>query len=85
VVKRGQAHLREKGIAIAKIRGLDGLSRADAHAVEQTLINFYGLGKDGGTLINKINSISKINNPTKYEQGLIRGSEILKKAGYEGF
>lgn len=70
---------------ITKIRGLEGLSRADARAVEQTLIDFHGLGKDGGTLINKINSISKVKNPTKYEQGLIRGAELLKKAGYEGF
>ena len=63
VVRRGQAHLREKGIVITKIRGLEGLSRADARAVEQTLIDFHGLGKDGGTLINKINSISQIKNP----------------------
>jgi len=32
-----------------------------------------------------INSISSVKNPTKYEQGLIRGAELLKKAGYEGF
>jgi filamentous hemagglutinin len=85
IVKRGQAHLREKGIVITKIRGLDNISRADARAVEQTLIDYHGLEKDGGTLINKINSISSIKNPTKYEQGLIRGAELLKKAGYEGF
>ncbi|WP_131198556.1 hypothetical protein [Phytopseudomonas dryadis] len=85
IVKRGQAHLREKGIVIDKIEGLQNLSRADARAVEQTLIDFHGLGKDGGTLINKINSISKINNLTQYEQGLIRGAELLKRAGYEGF
>ncbi|UOB24268.1 hemagglutinin repeat-containing protein [Pseudomonas orientalis] len=85
IVKRGQAHLREKGITIDRIEGLQNLSRADARAVEQTLIDYHGLGKDGGTLINKINSISSVKNPTKYEQGLIRGAELLKKAGYEGF
>ncbi|MEE4371035.1 hypothetical protein V2J98_05460 [Pseudomonas alliivorans] len=85
VVKRGQAHLRQKGITIDRIEGLQNLSRADARAVEQTLIDYHGLGKDGGTLINKINSISSVKNPTKYEQGLIRGAELLKKAGYEGF
>lgn len=85
IVKRGQAHLRQKGIVVSKIRGLDNISRADARAVEQTLIDYHGLGKDGGTLINKINSISSVKNPTKYEQGLIRGAELLKKAGYEGF
>ena len=85
IVKRGQAHLRQKGIVVSKIRGLDNISRADARAVEQTRIDYHGLGKDGGTLINKINSISSVKNPTKYEQGFIRGAELLKKAGYEGF
>ena len=85
IVKRGQAHLREKGITIDRIEGLQNLSRADARAVEQTLIDYHGLAKDGGTLINKINSISSVKKPTKYEQGLIRGTELLKKAGYEGF
>ncbi|WP_445178667.1 two-partner secretion domain-containing protein [Pseudomonas sp. McL0111] len=85
IVKRGQAHLREKGIVIEGLPGLENLSRADARAVEQTLIDYHGLGKDGGDLINKINSISTIKNPTKYEQGLIRGAELLNKAGYEGF
>ncbi|MDU9413777.1 hypothetical protein [Pseudomonas sp. zfem005] len=66
-MKRGQAHLREKGIVITKIMGLEGLSSTDARAVEQTLIDFHGLGKDGEMLINKINSISKIKDPTKYE------------------
>ena len=68
-----------------RIEGLQNLSRAAARAVEQTLIDYDGLGKDGGTLINKINSISSIKNLTKYELGLIRGAELLKKAGYEGF
>lgn len=85
IVKRGQAHIREKGIVIEGVPGLQNLSRADARAVEQTLISYHGLGKDGGTLINKINSISSVKNQTKYEQGLIRGAELLKKAGYEGF
>lgn len=32
---------------------MDGLSRNDARAVEQTLIEVHGLGKDGGSLMNK--------------------------------
>jgi len=32
-----------------------------------------------------INFISSVKKPTKYEQGLIRVAELLKKAGYEGF
>jgi hypothetical protein len=37
---------------------MDGLSRTDARAVEQALIVSYGLGKNGGTLLNRINSIA---------------------------
>lgn len=85
IVKRGQAHMREKGIAIRRIPGLSKLSRVDARAVEQTLINYHGLGKNGGTLINKINSISAVKNPTKYEQSLVRGAELLKQYKYPGF
>jgi hypothetical protein len=44
---------------IDKIR--DGLSRADARAIEQFLINKHQLAKNGGTLLNKINSISTKN------------------------
>ncbi|WP_286906369.1 filamentous hemagglutinin N-terminal domain-containing protein [Roseovarius sp.] len=85
ILKRGQAHLRQKGIVIDQIPGMSKLSRADARAVEQTLINYHGLGKNGGTLINKINSISAVNNPTKYEQALVRGAELLKQHKYPGF
>jgi len=32
------------------------------------------VGENGGTLLNKINSISAVQNPTKYEQSLVRGA-----------
>ncbi|SCB36375.1 Haemagluttinin repeat-containing protein [Rhizobium lusitanum] len=83
VARRGAEHLRTKGIRIEQIDGLDNLSRSDARAVEQTLINYYGLGKDGGTLLNKINSISATKNPTTYEQSLIRGKELLDSVDYQ--
>jgi filamentous hemagglutinin len=85
ITKRGQAHMREKAITINGIDGLKGLSRSDARAVEQTLIEYYGLGKNGGSLMNKINSISPTKSPTKYEQALLRGAEILHSINYEGF
>jgi len=85
IVKRGQAHLRERGIIIDQIPGMANLSRADARAVEQTLINYHGLGKNGGTLINKINSISAVKNPTKYEEALVRGAMLLRQQRYPGF
>lgn len=83
VARRGAEHLRTKDIRIEQIDGLDNLSRADAKAVEQTLINYYGLGKDGGTLLNKINSISATRNPTIYEQSLIRGKALLDSVDYQ--
>lgn len=83
IARRGAEHLRTKAIRIEQIDGLDNLSRADAKAVEQTLINYYGLGKEGGTLLNKINSISATRNPTAYEQSLIRGKQLLDSVDYK--
>jgi RHS repeat-associated protein len=40
------------------INGATGLSKIQARVWEQTLINQYGLGKNGGQLLNKINSIA---------------------------
>jgi RHS repeat-associated protein len=80
---RAAAHLSEKGIVIDEIPGLSGLSRSDARSVEQVLIEKYGLGKNGGSLLNKINSISK-DNPI-YEDAIQRGTELLKQIQYPGF
>ncbi|MFC0806585.1 GIY-YIG nuclease family protein [Ensifer sp. P24N7] len=83
VLRRGREHFNAKGIEIEEIAGLDNLSRADARAVEQTLIHYYGLGKDGGMLLNRINSISPTANPTAYEQSLIRGKQLLDSVDYQ--
>jgi len=40
---------------------IHGLTRADARAIEQRLIDTIGLVKNGGTLLNKINSIAESN------------------------
>lgn len=66
--------MRASGLPIVRL--LKGLSRSDAKAVEQALIELNGLGKEGGTLLNKINSIAKTN-PT-YAQQLKRGHELLE-------
>lgn len=58
------------------------LSRSDSRAVEQALIEAHGLGKNGGTLMNKINSISKTN--PNYAKQLQRGHELLQSIGYKG-
>lgn len=80
---RSQAHQSQKGIGIQAIPGLTDISRDDARAVEQVLIEYYGLGKNGGSLLNKINSIA-VYNP-KYANALVRGAGILKSVNYEGF
>lgn len=40
------------------VKGGTNLNKIDARIMEQNLINKYGLGKNGGQLYNKINSIS---------------------------
>jgi hypothetical protein len=37
----------------------EGLTKIDARISEQLMINDYGLQKNGGLLLNKINSISE--------------------------
>ena len=78
LARRSAEHLATKGIQIEKLLG--NLSRADARAVEQALIEIHGLGKEGGTLLNQINSIAS-SNPAYAEQ-LQRGYELLRSVGY---
>jgi hypothetical protein len=80
--RRAAAHLRLKGIEISNIRGLSNLSMYDAKAVEQVLIEFHGLGSEGGTLMNLINGIAE-SNPI-YAQAAERGLQILRAIGYSG-
>jgi uncharacterized protein RhaS with RHS repeats len=79
LARRAAEHLSSKGIRIQPL--MKGLSRSDARAVEQALIEIHGLMKNGGTLINKINSIAK-SNPS-YTKQLKRGYELLKSIGYK--
>ncbi len=81
--RRAAEHLAGKGIVIDAIPGLANLSRADARAVEQVLIEFHRLSKNGGTLINKINSIARTN--PRYAAAIVRGRQILQQVGYPGF
>lgn len=81
---RAAAHMAEKGITIERIQGLTELSLSDARAVEQALIEAHGLGKDGGTLLNKINSISPTTNTEYYLDSLFRGQELLNGVRYFG-
>lgn len=62
---------------------LQKLTRSDARAVEQVLIEYFGLGgKRGqtGQLLNRINSISE--NNKMYGEALKKGKQLLEKAGF---
>jgi hypothetical protein len=78
LARRAAEHLATKGIHIEKLLG--NLSRVEAKAVEQVLIEIHGLGKNGGTLLNKINSISKSN--PEYANFLKMGEDLLQSIGY---
>jgi hypothetical protein len=80
--RRGAEHLRTTGIRIESIPGLDNLTRIQARGVEQALINLHGLAKNGGTLLNKINSIAT-HNPV-YQSAVQFGKEMLKSVNYPG-
>jgi hypothetical protein len=79
LARRAAEQLRQKGIRIREF--MIGLSREDARAVEQALIEIHGLQKNGGTLLNRINSIARTN--PKYADMLRRGKELLESAGYK--
>ena len=83
ILRRAAEHLRNKGISIDEIPGLVNMARADARAVEQVLIEKFGLSKDGGSLLNRIHSIAE-SNPI-YQTAIGRGTELLNKIGYPGF
>jgi len=83
VMRRAAEHLRLKNITIEAFESLGKLTRADARAVEQVLIERFGLKSKGGTLLNKNNSMSPTNK--KYEAYIKRGTEILHNVGFPGF
>jgi RHS repeat-associated protein len=83
IPKRAADHRREKQINIEPILGLEKIDRPQARGVEQVLIELFGMAnKNEGTLMNKINSISK-DNP-KYQDAVDTGRDILKEIGYPG-
>jgi RHS repeat-associated protein len=80
LARRAAEHLSKKGIQITKL--IKGLNPKSARTVEQCLIEYYGLMKNGGTLINRINSIA-MSNPA-YADSLKLGWQLLKRAGFKG-
>ncbi|WP_305306844.1 RHS repeat-associated core domain-containing protein [Brevundimonas sp.] len=83
VARRIAEQSRGLGIRIRPIPGLTGLTASQARGAEQALIELYGLGRNGGQLINRINSIAR-SNPT-YAESLANGVGVLARARYPGF
>jgi len=79
LARRAAEQLAAKGIQIRSL--MENLRPEDARAVEQVLIEIHKLGKNGGTLLNKINSIAESN--PKYAQAIQRGYELLQWIGYK--
>jgi hypothetical protein len=79
LARRTAEQMRERNIIIERL--MQGLSREDARAVEQVLIEIHGLQKNGGTLLNRINSIARTN--PKYADMLRRGKQLLESIGYK--
>ncbi|MBI4062291.1 VCBS repeat-containing protein [Candidatus Gottesmanbacteria bacterium] len=73
--RRAAEHLNTKGWDITLIDELAGLTREQARAVEQVLIEKYGLTN----LYNQINSIS-VTSPI-YQEAVRIGQELLKNVG----
>ncbi|MHC1783527.1 MAG: hypothetical protein AB9891_12375 [Anaerolineaceae bacterium] len=75
-LRRAREHINARGWQIEKMPGLDALSRPDARAVEQVLINKAGLPN----LYNKINSIAT-SNPV-HGAAINRAEKIFQRLGY---
>jgi hypothetical protein len=58
---------------------IGGLTKDEARGVEQVLIETRGMQKNGGDLLNQINSISPSH--SDYERLTSKGREILEAAG----
>jgi len=76
--RRGNEHAKGLGIRIREVIG--GLTKTEASAVEQVLIESRGLKKNGGDLLNQINSISP--NRKDYEELKAIGRNLLDSINY---
>jgi len=71
--RRSAEHLRERGWEAQELLTVAG--KQMARGVEQALIELHGLAKNGGTLLNEINSIAKPN--PVYPEAVRLGKQIL--------
>ncbi len=73
---RAKQHMKNVNRQIAEITDIQ-FTRSQARGIEQALIEKYGLGKLGGQLENKINSISR-DNPI-YKEAVSFGKSMINK------
>jgi hypothetical protein len=73
-IRRGIEHGEQLTVVVG------GLTRQQARGAEQVLIENFGLAKNGGRLLNKINSISP-SNPI-YNGAKEFGLQLLQSIGY---
>jgi RHS repeat-associated protein len=85
LIRRQAEHLADpaKRFEISRIPGLSNLTSAQARAVEQVLINRFGFQTDGGTLVNKVNSIAPARQAVT-EWAIREGQHLLEQVGYDG-
>ncbi|HEV2471209.1 MAG TPA: RHS repeat-associated core domain-containing protein [Chthonomonadales bacterium] len=75
--KRRLAEYGERFLRLDRVPGLEHLTRQQARSVEQTLIEEFRLAKNGGTLLNRINSIARTN--PLYGRSLEEGRALLQR------
>jgi len=73
IARRGVAH----GALLTPV--VENLTRAQARGVEQVLIEHYGFASSGGTLRNRINSISRTRNRQFYNTATAFGKALLDR------
>jgi YD repeat-containing protein len=83
ITRRSAEQLKRFGVTIEPIEAAGRLTKNEARGVEQALINAYGLAKNGGQLVNKINSIR--NNTEVYKQFVPFGEALLHDVHWPGF
>jgi RHS repeat-associated protein len=74
------ARFGRDGVQVLPLEGIGVLARLEARGIEQALIELYRLGRNGGTLVNQINSIARTR--PYYAQAVARAREVLRAAGY---
>lgn len=77
--RRSSQHMAKSGRSINQYGEFRKVNRFDAHAIEQALIKKHGLGRNGGRLQNRVNSVSRAD--PLYRLYVWRGERLLGRHG----